>query len=253
MEEPYVSLVEEPPGAASAGAPAPWSPWDILKAFLLVIGGSLLMLVPVSLLAYAVAGGADNVEEDPEALAVVIGGSGVLQLMMLVAVNLFAVGKYGLGWSAVGLRLPERGWWLPVPLVIGSWIIMSTYFLALAAVGVTPDTDLPEAAYSYTAPIVALAVLSVGVAPVAEEIFFRGFVFGGLRGRLPVAVAALASGLLFGVVHVFNPGAFFLIPPITLVGALFALGYHYSRSLIPPMIAHFIFNAVSLAWGLATA
>lgn len=39
------------------------------------------------------------------------------------------------------------------------------------------------------------------VAPLAEEILFRGFLYGKLRKRLPVWVSILVTSLLFGVVH----------------------------------------------------
>ncbi len=48
--------------------------------------------------------------------------------------------------------------------------------------------------------ILAFAALVV-VAPVFEEIIFRGFLFGTLRRTIPVLAAALVTSIVFGVVH----------------------------------------------------
>lgn len=55
-----------------------------------------------------------------------------------------------------------------------------------------------------------------------ERIFFRGFVFGGLRGRFGPVPAAVASSLLLGLLHAGNPGAIYVIVPMCMVGVLFA-------------------------------
>jgi membrane protease YdiL (CAAX protease family) len=115
---------------------------------------------------------------------------------------------------------------------------MYIYFGILSAFGVSPDTDLPEGVFVNAGPFIVLFVLSVFVAPPVEEIFFRGFVFGGLRGRWGVLPAALASGALFGLAHVGNPGTIYLLPPVAAVGVIFAFGYVYTGSIIPTIIAH---------------
>ncbi len=232
---------------------APWGFADMARAIALVILGTLISLVPVALLVYFIADGG-NAEEDPTALTVTIGSSAVLQVLMVYAVYRFGIRKYGLSWSAVGLRWPQKAtFWLPIPLVIGAYAIMVAYFGLLSAVGVHPDTDLPHGVYDNVGPAVALAVLSLLFAPVMEEIFFRGFVFGGLRRRWGILWSALGSGLLFGVVHALNPGALYIVPPIALVGALFALGYAYSGSIMGTMMAHFLFNLLSLLSGFLSS
>jgi membrane protease YdiL (CAAX protease family) len=80
-----------------------------------------------------------------------------------------------------------------------------------------------------------------------EETFFRGFLFGGLRGRWGVFWAALGTGFLFALAHV-DP---FVFIPFTAVGMLFAWGYVYSGSLLASMIAHLLFNGLS--FGLAVS
>ncbi len=219
----------------------------------LVVLATLAVSIPTAVIAAVIAGDLE-LEKDPTALTIVLGASIFLEVFLLSFAYLFSVRKYGAPWSALGLRTPGRGgYWLPGALVMSGLILVYAYFAVLAALGIEPDTDLPEETFDNAGPIVVVAVLSLIFAPVMEEIFFRGFIAGGLRGRWGTLWAALASGLLFASAHIGNPGNFYIIPPITLVGAIFAWGYFYSGSLIAPMIAHFLFNLLSFLVGLATS
>jgi membrane protease YdiL (CAAX protease family) len=75
------------------------------------------------------------------------------------------------------------------------------------------------------------------VAPVAEEIFFRGLIFGYLR-RWGVPTAVLISTALFALVHVR------VAVPVTQIvgGIVFAVAYHKGRSLMVPMVIHMLGN-----------
>jgi membrane protease YdiL (CAAX protease family) len=129
---------------------------------------------------------------------------------------------------------------------------MFAYFAVIGALGFEPDTDLPDGTFDNIGPIIAVAVLSLAFAPFVEEIFFRGYIFGGLRNKWGGLWAALASGLLFGMVHAANPGSFYIVPPIAAIGALFAWAYIYSGSLFASIGAHFLFNLTSFVIGITT-
>ncbi len=81
-------------------------------------------------------------------------------------------------------------------------------------------------------------VVVVLAAPIGEELFFRGLLFGGLRRSLPFWAAAVISAAIFAVVHVY----LLLMPLLFLVG--FGLAYIYERSdsLITSIAAHAAFN-----------
>ena len=59
---------------------------------------------------------------------------------------------------------------------------------------------------------IAAGVLIVVAAPFSEEIFFRGFIFGGLRRRLSFPVAAVLSAAIFGLFHFTGPGSIAVVP-----------------------------------------
>ncbi len=93
-------------------------------------------------------------------------------------------------------------------------------------------------------PIGIQILLIVILAPFAEEICFRGMLFGGLRTRLPFWAAALGAGLFFGLLHyTTGPSA---VPSLVALGVIFALVYEKTRSIWPAIIMHVINNAFAL-------
>jgi membrane protease YdiL (CAAX protease family) len=104
------------------------------------------------------------------------------------------------------------------------------------------------------AGIALLFLLAAVVAPIVEEIAFRGILYGHLRGvvspRIRVAsalVAALASSFIFAVVH---PQGILFVPALGGLAVGFCLFRELRGSLIAPMVAHGINNAVTLTIGL---
>ena len=232
----------------------PWTPADVLKAIGIVVAVLIGTSIPASISALLIAGNED-IEKDSLALTVALAASVFLEIGLLAAATYFSIRKYRLPWSALGLRWPQQGGvWTTAGLVFGlliaGLVVSFAYFGALAVVGIEPDTEIKET-YQSAGPLIVLAMLSLFFAPFAEEVFFRGFVFGGLRGRWGTAWAAAASGALFALAHIGNPGTIYLLPPVAAIGALFALGYAYSGSIYTSLLAHFLFNLFALGAGIA--
>jgi hypothetical protein len=89
----------------------------------------------------------------------------------------------------------------------------------------------------------ALLVGGAILAPLVEEIFFRGFVFAGLRQRWNWQKAALISAGLFALVH-FVPTS---VIPIFILGFIFALLYQASGSIWPAILMHMLTNTLALS------
>lgn len=79
-------------------------------------------------------------------------------------------------------------------------------------------------------------------APVVEEIFFRGLIYRSLRNRLPVPVAALIAGLLFGLVHI-TGYPLITLPIKAIFGVIACLLYERTGSLLPGMGLHSFVDA----------
>lgn len=80
------------------------------------------------------------------------------------------------------------------------------------------------------------------IAPFAEELLFRGVIFAGLAQRLPVGIAAVLSGVIFGAAHL-DPWS---IAPLAVIGVGLALLYYRTGSLWPNIVAHATVNTVAL-------
>ena len=86
--------------------------------------------------------------------------------------------------------------------------------------------------------IFLLLVVGALISPVAEEIFFRGIVYGYLRRRNAI-LAILGSTTLFCMVHFFTTGLSF----IQLIGGLvFAIAYEMEKNLLVPITIHVLGN-----------
>lgn len=98
----------------------------------------------------------------------------------------------------------------------------------------------------------ALALLTLApilVAPIAEEILFRGVCFGWLRARLGFLVASLVSSALFATWH----ASLVVAAPLFIVGLLLAWVYERTGSLWFAILWHAAFNSVSVMQLLAGA
>jgi membrane protease YdiL (CAAX protease family) len=78
------------------------------------------------------------------------------------------------------------------------------------------------------------------VAPIGEELFFRGFLYRALRDRLEVAPAVLISAAAFALAHVYP----LAIPVIFVDGVILALIYERRRNLVANIAAHAVNNLI---------
>ena len=88
-------------------------------------------------------------------------------------------------------------------------------------------------------------LLIVVVAPISEELFFRGFLFAGLRARFSLWPAVIMSGFLFGLPHITT--GITTVPLLAVLGGLLAWFYAWNGSLWPCIAMHAINNGLALA------
>lgn len=87
-----------------------------------------------------------------------------------------------------------------------------------------------------------LAISAAVVAPLVEEVVFRGFIYGVIKRHTDGIFAALCSSLLFAVVHL-HVGT---LVPLALLALIFCAVYEFTGCLLVPMLLHGLFNATSL-------
>ena len=165
------------------------------------------------------------------------------ELTMLLPIVVIVFLRHRLGWGALGLRrFPYWALLAGVGLMFLVGLVNIVYGLVLTLFGLQVQASLQELIDQLKSPWWFL-VGGALVAPIVEEIFFRGFVFAGFRRRYGWVRAAVFSSILFALVH----GELTALPPIFLLGLLFAVLYEYSGAIWTGMILHVANNALSLA------
>lgn len=143
---------------------------------------------------------------------------------------------------------------LPMFLIVGTVALLSNNWMQRLMPG-AQEQDLVRAfTQSDDMLLRALIILAaVVVAPVVEEIFFRGFIYGVLKRYTDAPFAALLSGLFFAIIHM-HTGS---LLPLWVLALFFCIAYEITGCLLAPMILHAIFNSTSLigmllVWNTAT-
>jgi uncharacterized protein len=178
------------------------------------------------------------------------GAGGLIVAQALLEISLIAAALWVAGATDPAVRLREalarlgarrfqRSAWGWTALAMVSYITLTAIYSALVT---PPEQDVPED--------VGFLLLGVLVAPVAEEAFFRGMLFGGLRRQLSMIPAALISGVVFGVVH-FASGAA-AIPPLAILGVVLCLLYERTGSILPGLAAHTLNNTLATVYILSS-
>jgi len=96
-----------------------------------------------------------------------------------------------------------------------------------------------ELAFGNTAAILANTAGSVVLAPLFEEVVFRGILFATLRTALGPALAIALSGAIFGVAHGYGALGFL---DVAFSGMLWAWAFEKTGSVLPGMAAHAVTN-----------
>ncbi|HMI28642.1 MAG TPA: type II CAAX endopeptidase family protein [Gaiellaceae bacterium] len=161
----------------------------------------------------------------------------------VIGLIVYAIAGLGQRRQLLALRRPTS-WWLALGIGVAIAIGMTVLTVALDPVlhpgreqGVTPDVWRPDRAAEYVANGLVICV----VAPIVEELAFRGLGFS-LLVRFGKWTAIILVGVAFALAH----GLVEAFPFLAAFGA--GLAYLRSRvdSVYPGMIVHGLFNATAL-------
>ncbi len=181
----------------------------------------------------------------------------ILGMLFLLVVPLLA----GVSWAAlrqtIGLQVRGVGsllkdiclgptFYLATLIPIFSFMLLFSLLLSLFKV------DMSGAAH----PIVFMLmrpgekgvfvftlVLAVVVAPLVEEIMFRGLLYTWLRQRAGVAISVVLTSLVFALIHPQGPIG---VPLLFLIGAALAILREWRGSLVAPVLCHACVNGGTL-------
>ncbi len=142
-----------------------------------------------------------------------------------------ALGKLGLGprvaLSALGLAIFALVAYLIAAILLSTWL----------------DPDQEDVTDELGTGAVA-AFLIVIAAPVSEELFFRGFMYAGLRRSMPIWPAALISATIWGSLHL-SSGNIAVAVQLAVFGVALAWLYERSGTLWAPLFAHALNNTIA--------
>ena len=160
----------------------------------------------------------------------------------------FSISKYKLGWSALGFRSfnMRKGLLLAAGIVLAGLLLSVLYDLLMSQFGEESSSlilDFTDTALG----LATITILAVVLAPFAEEVFFRGFLFAGIGNRYGYGWGAVFSALIFAIAHLMQPGAFL---PIFLLGLLMAWLYRKTGSIWACIITHSVYNSLALVFML---
>lgn len=143
--------------------------------------------------------------------------------------------------------LANCNWWKLEGRVVlcaaGIYAAVVAYAGLMSMLGVewlTPQGTIGKEVTRDPLTLALAGVLALVVAPVSEELLFRGVIFSALT-RLGVVFGAFTSGLIFALPH-FDMGS---LLPFTFVGVALAWVYYRRRSLSAAIHFHLLFNSIS--------
>ena len=242
----------EPPGTGAAPPPpegnALWKAWTAPLALIAWLFITILLSLVVALATVALG---YSVDDSPP--GVTIAEVFAQDFAMIAAVLLLASLAGRVRGSHLGLVRVQVG------KAIGAMIAVWVGFLAFSliwkvAIGLDDPQTLPDKlgiAGSDVRLVLVVLIITV-LAPLGEELLFRGYIFGALRNWRGFWPAAIVTGLVFGAVHIGSSPIGYALP-LAIFGFGLCLLYHWTGSLYPCIALHACNNAVALGgdqgWG----
>ena len=177
---------------------------------------------------------------------IVLGGTRILETGIIVSCVLL----WGKGLPSIGLA------WAKIAPGIKRGLIWSACFALVAAfasvvlymVGLDPLKLIAVRLPGRLSEILIFFLIGGIVGPIAEEMFFRGMLYGFLR-RWGVVVAIVVSTGVFVLAHPISQG--FPIPQ-AVGGIVFALAYEIEGSLMTPIVIHVLGNLALFTLSMMT-
>ena len=208
------------------------------RRFRRLIWWSLLVAVLIALEYASRAGGGTPERNVLYRYSTAAGSAAVYAVLLFVVLRIAGFRR-----DLLALRRPDswrRALGLMLLLLIGIWIavaILDPLLHATREQGLTPKGWEPSHAGAYAANFLVIA----GMAPVVEELTFRGLGFS-LLVRFGVLPAILGAGLLFALAH----GLLQALPELAIFGCALSWLRWRTRSVYPGMLLHATFNGISL-------
>ena len=232
-------LLRKVPIFVPVGVP-PQAAWSIRTIIRLVLG-LIVFSQSILLVQWYIINKFHPVWLDPTLLT--LSNTLLVDLLLMVAGAVLFLRSYP-------FRINRRQLWAGFRFGLTSYLtFLPLLALVLISVGLVAQLfhqePAPQAIFTMyldesRAPVLVwMGILVAVVGPIAEELFFRGVLYGWLRARLGVGMGLGLSAFLFALLHA-NAVVFF---PILGLGLLFGWIYELTGSLAAPIAIHVFHNA----------
>lgn len=222
-------------------APRPILRWGLPDALLVFLGGvvaSVFVLILLAATGYDV----EDAASDPTGLAV----TGVAQFVGMAATLMLTSRVKGRGTlrSDFGLWIDPRDWWY---FLVGAGLQVAAIvlFLPMARLDDDPQDVVEQLDEASGVALALLLLTAVVLAPIVEELLFRGLLLRALLRRVTPTTAVAVSAVLFGAVHLVDPNAFPLLAAFVGLGVISAIIAVRSGGVGRSILLHSGFNAVT--------
>jgi membrane protease YdiL (CAAX protease family) len=245
--EPYQAGLRDP---RDDPAHAPWG-W---REILLVLLAALVILGVVEVTAALVIHLLDvpttNTDDDPVGGPILIMAQVLVDIGVVAAAALFSIRKFHLSPRAWGLRRDR-----PINIFAAAGVLfacfaaLAVYLVVVEAFNLDnlkPENNIPSGLFDNRSVVPFTILLVIVVAPLCEEMVFRGFLFNGLRRGLGTIGAAAVSGLAFAAIHVTGSSFIGLLVPFAVIGFMFAMLVARTGSLWNSILVHLTFNLINV-------
>lgn len=133
-----------------------------------------------------------------------------------------------------------------VPVAYVAFLLLSALWSAVVTKGASEKYLVKDVgAHAGAGGVLASCLVLCVIAPFCEEFLFRGFIFAALRNWRGPVIAAVLTGLLFGVIHVGSAPAVDLVP-LAVFGMLLCGLRQLTGSLYPGIALHSLNNSAAL-------
>jgi membrane protease YdiL (CAAX protease family) len=212
--------------------PGPYSvPWRPIDNW---IGVVLLAIIDAGLLTVSLQGQKGQLAQS--GLLVIVQLSYLLPVVIILAWRRIPWSSLGFGrfhWSTLGIGCG---------LLVASYGIILIHNMILMSLGIETQGDEIYRLFELLDTPAWFFFVGAVLAPLVEEIFFRGFLFQGFRAKYGWASGMLLSSAIFAIAHL-DPVS---LLPTFILGNLLAYLYHRSNSVWPGVILHVLVNTFGL-------
>jgi membrane protease YdiL (CAAX protease family) len=222
-----------------------WSIFEAILVFFLVLGKDWLFPFPEMSWFY-------NFSRILSPEKVIIGELFLVSIinaaLFFILIGLIIKLRYRLSWSDIGLRAGRREKWLLFSITQGFLL-----FVIISIIGIIVSNlfkfkvqpqevaEMLSIASTGRERVLALLIGAV-IAPLSEELYFRGFLFPAVKKMTGTVPAVILTSAFFGFLH-FDVIRFL---PITLAGIWLNVIYIKTESLYASMIVHSVWNAIMI-------